>query len=78
MFKCGDAKTTPDDAAFKACIAEWIDVNEWLKLIAAESLMPALQSFLGAKRNSISNSRPIRRRPTAAGSRSTRGTTTRL
>lgn len=51
MLKCGDAKTTPDDAAFKACISDWIDVNEWLKLIAAESLMPTLQSFLGAKRN---------------------------
>jgi spore coat protein CotH len=51
MLKCGDAKATPDDAEFKTCISEWIDVNEWLKLIAAESLMPTLQSFLGAKRN---------------------------
>jgi spore coat protein CotH len=51
LLKCGDADTTPDDEAFKACIAEWIDVDEWLKVIAAESLMPTIESFVGAKRN---------------------------
>jgi spore coat protein CotH len=51
MLKCGDATATPDPAAFKACISEWIDVPEWLKLIAAESLMPTLESFTGTLRN---------------------------
>ena len=46
MLACGDATQTPDDAAFKACIADWLDVNEWLKQIAAESLMPQLESFM--------------------------------
>jgi spore coat protein CotH len=51
MLKCGDKDTTPDDAAFRACIEEWIDVDEWLKVVAAESLMPTIESFVGAKRN---------------------------
>jgi len=51
MFKCGDADSTPDDEAFKTCIEEWIDVDEWLKVVAAESLMPTVESFIGAKRN---------------------------
>jgi hypothetical protein len=51
MMKCGDATATPDDAAFKACISEWLDVDEWLKQIAAESLMPTLESFIGFQRN---------------------------
>lgn len=48
MLKCG---ATQADADFKTCIAEWIDVKEWLKLIAAESVMPELQSFTGFYRN---------------------------
>jgi len=51
LLKCGDKDTTPDDEAFKTCIQEWIDVDEWLKVIAAESLMPTIESFVGAKRN---------------------------
>jgi hypothetical protein len=51
MLKCGDKDTTPDDEAFKTCIQDWIDVDEWLKVIAAESLMPTIESFVGAKRN---------------------------
>jgi hypothetical protein len=51
MLKCGDDQSTPDDQAFKACIAEWLDVDEWLRLIAGESLMPTLESFVGSLRN---------------------------
>src|SRR5512133_1845176 len=51
MIKCGDATQTPDDAKFKTCISEWIDVQEWLHLIAAESVMPELESFVGYYRN---------------------------
>jgi spore coat protein CotH len=51
MLKCGDVDSTPDDATFKACIQEWVDVPEWLRLVALESLMPTLESFLGALRN---------------------------
>jgi spore coat protein CotH len=51
MLKCGDATQTANDADFKKCIADWIDVNEWLKQIAAESLMPTLQSWVGYYRN---------------------------
>jgi spore coat protein CotH len=50
MLKCGDERQTPDDAEFKRCIQEWIDVDEWLRLIAAESIMPSLESFM-VKRN---------------------------
>ena len=46
MIKCGDATQTPDDAAFKVCISEWLDVTQWLKQIAAESLIPTLESFM--------------------------------
>ena len=48
MLKCA---ATANDADFKTCIADWIDVNEWLKLIAAESVMPELESFVGYYRN---------------------------
>lgn len=51
MFKCGDATATPDDEEFKACISDWIDVDEWLKVIAGESLISQLESFIGARRN---------------------------
>lgn len=51
MMKCGDATATPDDAEFKACISEWLDINQWLRQIAAESLMPTLESFIGFQRN---------------------------
>jgi hypothetical protein len=51
MLKCADATQTPDEAAYKKCISEWIDVEEWLKVIAAESLMPELESFIGFYRN---------------------------
>jgi spore coat protein CotH len=51
MFKCGDATTTPDDDEFKACIKDWIDVDEWLRVIAGESLISQLESFIGARRN---------------------------
>ncbi|MGC4090444.1 MAG: CotH kinase family protein [Polyangiaceae bacterium] len=51
MFKCGDATSTPSDEDFKACISEWIDVDEWLRVIAGESLIPQLESFIGARRN---------------------------
>lgn len=50
MFQCADAAQTPDDQAFASCIQEWLDVDEWLRLIAAESLMPELES-LGYIRN---------------------------
>ena len=46
MLKCGDATATASDATFKTCIAEWIDVNQWLKQIAAESLIPTVESFM--------------------------------
>ncbi|HMA94229.1 MAG TPA: CotH kinase family protein [Polyangiaceae bacterium] len=51
MVKCMDSVETPNDEDFEACIKEWIDVDEWLKLIAAESLMPAAETFVGARRN---------------------------
>lgn len=50
MLKCGDETATPDDEEFKSCIKDWIDVDEWLRLIAAESIMPTLESFM-VKRN---------------------------
>lgn len=49
MFECGDAAQTPDDQTFKSCIQDWLDVDEWLRVIAAESLMPALSSFMGLR-----------------------------
>ena len=52
MLKCGDATQTPSDATFKTCISEWLDVTKWLKQIAAESLMPTLESFM-VQRNFI-------------------------
>lgn len=51
MLKCADETQTPDPTAFKQCIAEWIDIEEWLKQIAAESLMPSLQAWVGYYRN---------------------------
>lgn len=51
MLKCGDATQTPDDAKFKTCIADWLDVEEWLRVIAAESMMPELESWIGYYRN---------------------------
>ncbi|HWA75260.1 MAG TPA: CotH kinase family protein [Polyangiaceae bacterium] len=51
MFKCGDATTTPDDEEFKTCISDWIDVDEWLRVIAGESLISSLESLVGARRN---------------------------
>jgi hypothetical protein len=51
MLRCADADTTPDDGDFATCIAEWIDVDQWLRLIAAEMVMPSLESFSGAGRN---------------------------
>jgi len=51
MLKCGDDTQTPDDEDFKSCIAEWLDVEEWLKEIAAESLIPSIEDFFGARRN---------------------------
>jgi spore coat protein CotH len=51
MMKCGSETATADDNAFKTCIADWIDVDEWLKQIAAESLLPTLESFIGYQRN---------------------------
>ena len=46
MLKCGDATQTSSDTAFSTCISEWIDIDEWLREIAAESLMPTLESFI--------------------------------
>jgi spore coat protein CotH len=63
MLKCGDVDTTPDDAQFKACIQEWIDVPEWLRLVAMESLTPTLESFLGALRNFYLYFEPDRKAP---------------
>lgn len=51
MFKCGDPSQTPSDDDFKACISDWIDVTQWLRLIAAESLAPTLDDFVGGRRN---------------------------
>jgi spore coat protein CotH len=51
MLKCGDDTQTPDDSEFQSCISDWIDVDEWLKEIAAESLIPSLEDFFGARRN---------------------------
>jgi spore coat protein CotH len=51
MLKCGDSTATPDDNTFKTCIQDWIDVNEWLKEIAAESILPTLESLIGYYRN---------------------------
>jgi spore coat protein CotH len=46
MLKCGDGTATASDDTFKTCISEWLDVNEWLRQIAAESLMPTLESSM--------------------------------
>lgn len=46
MLKCADPDTTPDDEDFKACITEWIDLEEWLDTIAGESVMPTVESFM--------------------------------
>jgi spore coat protein CotH len=51
MLKCGDSTATPDDAEFAACIDEWLDVDQWLREIAAESLIPSLEDFIGVRRN---------------------------
>ncbi len=51
MLQCADATTTPDDQAFKTCIQEWMDVDQWLRLIAAESLIPTVEDLVGARRN---------------------------
>jgi spore coat protein CotH len=48
MLKCG---AEADDNTFKTCIADWIDIDEWLKLIAAESILPSLESMIGYYRN---------------------------
>lgn len=53
MLKCVDNVTTPNDEDFKACIKDWIDVEEWLKLTAAESLTPTVEDFVGARRNTF-------------------------
>lgn len=46
MLKCGDETTTPDRDDFAACIREWIDVDEWLTTVAAESITPTLESLM--------------------------------
>lgn len=46
MLQCADPSQTPDDPTFEACIQEWLDVDEWLKVLAADSLMPNLEAFL--------------------------------
>jgi hypothetical protein len=51
MLKCGDPAATPDDTDFKACIAGWLDVPEWLREIAAESIMPSFEAMVGYYRN---------------------------
>lgn len=48
MLKCGASAT---DAEFQACIGDWLDVSEWLKVIAVESILPEMQSFIGYYRN---------------------------
>jgi spore coat protein CotH len=45
MFKCADATATPSDDDYKACISDWLDVGEWLRLIAAESILPELETL---------------------------------
>lgn len=52
MLKCADATQTASDATFKTCISEWLNVDAWLKQIAAESLMPTMESFM-VQRNFI-------------------------
>jgi len=39
------------DEDFTRCIQEWIEVDQWLRLIAAESLLPTLEDLVGARRN---------------------------
>lgn len=51
LLKCADAAQTPDDEVFKTCIQEWIEVKQWLRVIAAESLMPTVEDLVGARRN---------------------------
>jgi hypothetical protein len=46
MLQCGDATQTPSDATFETCISEWLDVDEWLKEIAAESIIPSMEGFM--------------------------------
>jgi hypothetical protein len=46
MFKCADITQTPNDDDYRVCIGDWIDVNEWLHLIAAESVLPELESLM--------------------------------
>jgi hypothetical protein len=46
MLRCGDITATPDEAEFKACIQEWIDLPEWLDTLAGESVMPTVESFM--------------------------------
>jgi spore coat protein CotH len=50
MFKCADSASTPNDDDYRACITDWLDVGEWLRLIAAESIIPELET-LGYGRN---------------------------
>jgi spore coat protein CotH len=50
MFKCADATQTASDDDYKTCISDWLDVGEWLHLIAAESIIPELET-LGYDRN---------------------------
>jgi spore coat protein CotH len=52
MLQCGDATQTPSDATFQTCISEWLDVDEWLKEIAAESIIPSMEGFM-VQRNLI-------------------------
>ncbi len=46
MFKCADRGATPDDEEYRSCISDWLDVEEWLRLIAAESIIPELESLM--------------------------------
>lgn len=46
MLQCADASQTPDDQAFTTCIQEWVDIAEWIRVIAADSLMPNLEALM--------------------------------
>jgi len=51
MLACADPTTTPDDGDFASCIQEWLDLDKWLRLMAAEVVMPSLEAMSGAGRN---------------------------
>ncbi|MFZ5481449.1 MAG: CotH kinase family protein [Myxococcota bacterium] len=51
-----------DDAAFSACIGEWIDVDEWLTEIAVDVLLPDVDGMASAGQNFMMYFHPAQER----------------